>query len=75
MASKRRRRRRECAGKQRYGSEGLALGMIGFLGRIGKLRPGVHAYPCQFCGGWHIGRAGKRLRRRRIKVWQWNMGV
>lgn len=75
MASKRRRRRRECSGKQRFGSQGAAAGMIGRLSRIGKMRPGLHAYACQFCGGWHIGRGGKGLRRKRIKVWQWNAGV
>lgn len=49
--------------------------MVSYLNRIGKLRPGVRPYHCEFGEHWHIGRAGKGLRRKRIKVWQWNAGV
>jgi hypothetical protein len=75
MSSKRRRRRRECEGKQRFESPEAAGRMIGWLARIGRLRPGTHAYPCDFGNHWHIGRGRRGLRRQRIKSWQWNMGV
>lgn len=75
MSSKRRRRRRECEGKQRFESQEAAARMIGWLARIGRLRPGAHPYHCDFCRWWHIGRGGRRLRRQRIKSWQWNAGV
>lgn len=75
MSSKRRRRRRECTGKQQFESQEAAAGMIGWLSRIGRARPGLHPYLCDFCHRWHIGRGGKNLRRKRIKSWQWNMGI
>jgi hypothetical protein len=75
MASKRRRRRRECTNKDRYPTSEAAGRMLAYLQRIRKARPGMHVYPCDFCGGYHLGRGSKRQRRRRIKAWQWNMGV
>jgi hypothetical protein len=31
---------------------------------------GVNAYPCDFCGGWHIGRTGRK--EKRGKLWEIN---
>lgn len=76
MASKRRLRRRQCLKKRRFGSEGEALGTIAYLGKIKRDRPGLHAYWCQFCRGWHIGRAMNKFGGRTgLKAWEWNQGV
>lgn len=47
------RRKRSCEGKVRHGSEAAAENAAvrtpGMGGRV------LMAYPCDFCGGWHVG--------------------
>lgn len=76
MSSKRQVRRRQCLKKRRFVSEAEAQGAIASLSRAGRDRPGLHIYACQFCRGWHIGRAMNKFRDRDgLKVWEWNQGV
>lgn len=76
MSSKRRLRRRQCRNKRRYASESEALRTIAYLNRTERDRPGLHPYACQFCKGWHIGRAMKQFKNRTgLKAWEWNQGV
>lgn len=55
-------KRRQCREKRRYRSEGDAREVI----RAMKYRKGLegceklHAYWCEFCRGWHVGKDGKR---------------
>lgn len=75
MSSKRRLRRRECEKKQRYSSREIAARFLAWMQHVGRARPGLHVYECQFCHGYHLGRETRHLRRKRVKAWQWNMGV
>jgi len=62
MASKRRLRRakerkenRECKNKIPYPNQTRAVSAL-ISGRRKKVLDGLHhTYPCQLCGGWHIG--------------------
>ena len=63
MASKRAKRRKACTGKVRHASQGAAVYAARML-RQKNLEMGVlHAYRCQFCGGFHIGHPPGRLLR------------
>jgi len=75
MSSKRRLRRRECTNKMRFKDEPAAKSYMAWLASVDRLRPGTHAYRCQFGNHFHIGRGGQGLRRKRIKLWQWNQGM
>jgi hypothetical protein len=56
MASKRRKRKRECESKYRYESEDAAIRAVrGIIRRVNSYHD-ADAYKCSFCGGWHIGR-------------------
>lgn len=59
MASKRKKRRRSCTGKQRHTTAEEAYRE---LFRIQRKRYGglMNVYKCKFCGGYHIGRTGFR---------------
>ena len=58
MASKRKIRRRQCTGKQRFESHGDASNAMHNLIRRGRKRGGyLHVYKCQFCNGYHFGHA------------------
>lgn len=49
-------RRKGCRGKVRYDTAEEARGHIVDLIRNGKAARGtVHSYPCDFCGGHHVG--------------------
>lgn len=48
---------RSCTGKVRFEDRAAALNRIRALTRLGRVRLG--AYPCRFCGGWHIGHQPK----------------
>lgn len=45
-----------CGKKQRHGSESSAVKAAASLNASGNARSEVEAYPCAFCGAWHIGR-------------------
>lgn len=52
-----RHRKRSCQGKVRYGDEPLArAGAADMLRRSGEKR--ASAYPCEFCGLWHVASDG-----------------
>lgn len=55
MASKRRLRRRSCESKNRYTNQQAVLDSLGKLRRLGRVDSRVTAYPCKFCGGYHLG--------------------
>jgi len=58
MASKRRIRRRQCSGKRRFETPGLASEAMHALIKAGKKRHGwLHIYRCKFCNGYHFGHA------------------
>jgi len=58
MASKRKIRRRQCSGKQRFATHPEACDAMHNLIRSGRKRGGwVHVYSCQFCRGYHYGHA------------------
>ena len=63
MASKRRRRRRECTNKRRFGSYAGALPTLRRMQREGYKR--IVIYECDFCQGYHIGRQRLRMYRKR----------
>ena len=68
MASKRRQRRKECAGKARHASREHA--MIA-LKRGGDAYAGCHAYHCPRCGFWHLGHP-VRYRDTLVAKWRWD---
>jgi len=53
VASKRKQRRKACDGKKRYDTHEEALSDAIYLQR--RDRYPMRAYPCQFCGGHHVG--------------------
>lgn len=55
MASKRRLRRKTCAGKKRYSSQEEAAGKLVQLRRNFSTYGQTHVYKCPFCGVWHLG--------------------
>jgi hypothetical protein len=57
MASKRQIRRKSCTGKVRHKSETESAAAAKSLQRSGKF---IRWYSCKFCGGWHVGRPGKK---------------
>lgn len=59
MASKRRLRRRQCTNKMRHADEEAAKVHARALKRSGYL---CTWYKCDFCSGWHVGRASKKRR-------------
>lgn len=59
MASKRRRRRRECTNKERYWDLSSAVRHSERLMRIRIAQ--YHAYKCDFCRGFHVGRFSRQL--------------
>lgn len=69
MASKRRRRRRECTSKRRYETREAAFHALMTFYRAGLLEVQRQVYPCDFCGGDHVGRGGKHLKGRKVKEW------
>jgi hypothetical protein len=52
MASRRHRRRRQCARKTRYLTEKAAKGAVDAARERGME---LHSYYCQFCKAYHIG--------------------
>lgn len=48
---------RSCTGKVRHPDRATAENRIRALRKLGRVRLG--AYPCRFCGGWHIGHQPK----------------
>jgi hypothetical protein len=60
MSSKRAQRRKACTGKARHDSQADATeaARVQTAGRFW-----MHAYPCPFCAGWHIGHPTARQRR------------
>lgn len=57
MSSKRRIRRRACAGKQRHETQTEAVAHIIHL-RQSFPAERLRSYKCRFCGGWHVGHHG-----------------
>lgn len=55
MSSKRRIRRRSCESKVNYPSRDAAL--LAITAQRYKWTARMNAYPCQFCGQYHIGHA------------------
>jgi hypothetical protein len=57
VSSRRRLRRRSCARKRRYPSQVLAAKAAQAVQARTPAPSGspLHAYPCGFCAGWHIG--------------------
>jgi len=66
MASKRRIRRSSCDRKRRFDGKAIAEeeALIRRKRRLGDYR----AYHCQFCGGWHVGRAKSKMSLRKRKA-------
>ena len=60
MASKRALRRRSCEGKRRYPSPAAAQRDAAKLAR--ERGGAIDAYPCAFCGRWHVGHTPWRVR-------------
>ncbi len=70
MSPKRAIRRKACAGKVRHATESDAkihlAKLVHKLRRVIPEKTGidnggfVHAYPCPWCGGWHVGHPKKR---------------
>ena len=58
MSSKRAVRRRECTGKVRHASSGLAWSAMRSLQRSGRGKGHMSVYQCHFCRGWHFGHDG-----------------
>jgi hypothetical protein len=54
------KRQRKCDGKRRHDAEAEARR------EAARLRAStdawLRAYPCGFCGGWHVGRARRAVR-------------
>ncbi|MGI5288054.1 hypothetical protein ACQEVF_32580 [Nonomuraea polychroma] len=56
---------RKCAGKRRYRTLQQALATVERLVAAGAYRERLNAYPCQFCGGHHVGHLGPNTGRRK----------
>lgn len=71
MSSRRRERRIACTGKVRHDSQATAMSHVRDLRRADALSFGesksmrkfhhMNAYPCRFCGGWHVGHTPLRV--------------
>ncbi len=59
MASKRRLRRKRCTGKKRHETIRAAMAFA--------RSPGLNAYKCNFCGGYHVGHVPRKIRKIRYK--------
>lgn len=55
MSSKRHVRRKQCSGKIRHSSKHDAEVALFRLTRRRGYTGYMHAYHCEFCGGYHIG--------------------
>lgn len=62
MSSKRRIRRNECKGKQRFDSQKAAQGAIGRLRRNTGTTAWLTAYRCRWCPFYHFGHAPRAVR-------------
>jgi hypothetical protein len=62
-------RARSCTGKQRYGREATARRSAERYGE--KKGERFEAYPCDYCGGWHIGHAGNVMVGAILRVVGW----
>lgn len=56
---------RKCDGKRRHTTEARALAAIDWHVARGAVADSLNAYPCEFCGGWHVGHRSLRSGRRR----------
>jgi hypothetical protein len=59
VSSKRNIRRKQCERKIRFGSAGAARQRSKAIVRAGGDL--LDVYPCEFCGGWHIGHRPARV--------------
>lgn len=59
MSSKRHLRRKKCERKIRFASAGAARDRARAIQRAGGYL--LNVYPCEFCGGWHIGHPPARV--------------
>lgn len=57
MSSKRQKRHHQCSGKARYLNQERAI-RAAMAARRHFADRDLHAYRCQFCGGWHYGHRG-----------------
>jgi hypothetical protein len=56
VSSRRRLRRRSCIRKHRYPTGAVAARAAAAIQARRPATPApLHAYPCRFCAGWHIG--------------------
>jgi len=62
MSSKRRIRRNECTGKQRFDTQKGAQAAIGRLRRNTGTTAWLSAYRCRWCSGFHFGHSPKGVR-------------
>lgn len=69
MASKRRRRRRECTDKKQYETREQAWHALMGMYRSGLLKVQRQVYRCQWCGKFHVGRGAKHFKRQKVKQW------
>lgn len=60
MSSKRRIRRRSCAGKVRHESAAAGQAAMGGVQRRNGYDGPMDCYRCSFCNGWHIGHRARR---------------
>ena len=65
MASKRRIRRKSCAGKVRHQNQTDAVASLkGTVKRNNLNRYELRTYKCKFCHCWHIGHPNKDVKKR-----------
>jgi hypothetical protein len=64
MSSKRRIRRKSCAGKQRFETAKDALKAIASLHKTKGWQGLLTPYPCQFCNAFHFGHPPAKAARR-----------
>lgn len=63
MSSKRAIRRKSCGRKMRHPDMGKAQAHRAWLIRTGRIEArAVDAYHCNFCGGYHAGHNGAKVR-------------
>lgn len=63
MSSKRAQRRKKCHGKVRHESCGAAWAHLISLRQAGRAHGSLNVYPCEFCGGWHVGHLTSQAKR------------
>lgn len=68
MSSKRRIRRKQCEGKQRFDTQQQALNAMFRMKRHTGERGHLNAYGCKFCGGFHYGHTPKKVRLAMVKT-------